>query len=86
MADEPKKEALDQNAQGQLRAFIERVEKVEVEQAEQREFKKEIYAEAKGAGYDVPALKAVIRLRRLDPAKRQEFDAIVDLYSHAAGI
>lgn len=84
MADETK-DVLDQNAQAQLKTIIERVERVEAEEAEQRAFKKDIYAEAKSSGYDVKALKKVVRLRKVDRAKRQEEQAILDTYCHAIG-
>lgn len=87
MADDaiPHADVLNSTAQNLIRSVIERVERVEVEEAEQREFKKEIYGEAKSAGLDVKALKKVVRLRKQDRARRQEEEAILDLYLVAAG-
>lgn len=58
---------------------------VSVEKAEIAEQIVEVYAEAKGNGFDVKVLKKVVRLRRQDRAKRQEEDAIMDLYLSAIG-
>ena len=63
-----------------LRSFVERVERLETEIAELNSDKKEVYAEAKGEGYDVKTLKKVIQRRRMDRADRQEADALLDLY------
>lgn len=84
MADDTK-DILDQTAQDRLKTIIDRVERVEAEEAEQRAFKKDIYAEAKSAGYDVKAIKKVVRLRKVDRAKRQEEEAILDTYLVAVG-
>ena len=69
----------------QLKSFIERVERLEVEKAEIMDQIKEVYAEAKGTGFDVKVLKKVVLLRKQDRAKRQEEDAILDLYLSAIG-
>ncbi len=45
-----------------------------------------MYAESKGNGYDVKVLRAIVRARKQDPAERQEFETIFDLYAHALGI
>ena len=76
-------EILNQSAQKQLKSIISRVENVEKEEAELREFKKEIYTEAKGNGFDPKVLKKLVRLRKMDPAKRREEQDILDLYEHA---
>ncbi|MBI1682354.1 nucleoid-associated protein GapR [Caulobacter hibisci] len=87
MADDATTNAdvLNQQAQGQLKSIIERVERLEVEKAEIAEQIKEVYAEAKGNGLDPAILKKVVALRRKDRAKRQEEDAILDLYLSAIG-
>ena len=72
-------------AASQLRAFIERIERMEEEKKAIAEDIKEIYAEAKGNGFDVKILRKVIRIRKQDRAKRQEEDAILDLYLSAVG-
>lgn len=70
---------------GRIRSFVERIEQIEGEIAELNEGKKEVFAEAKGEGYDVKILRKVIRIRKQDKAKRQEEDAILDLYLSALG-
>lgn len=66
-----------------LHSYVERVENLESEIKELNSDKSDVYAEAKGNGFDIPALKAVIAYRRKDAAKRQEFEAIFDTYMHA---
>ena len=86
MADDiAQADVLNQNAQSQLRSIVERVERLEIEKAEIAEQIKEVYAEAKGAGYDVKAIRKVVRLRKRDRAKRQEEEAVLDLYLSALG-
>ena len=70
-------------AAGQLRAFIERVERLAEEKQTIADDIKEVFAEAKGTGFDT--IKAIIRLRKKDPAERQEEEAILDLYKSALG-
>ena len=70
-------------AQRQLRAIVERVERVDEEIKALNADKSEIYSEAKGNGFDVKALKEIVRKRRKEPHEREEFDAIVDLYWQA---
>lgn len=73
-------------AAGQLRAFVERIERLHEEDATIKEDLKEVYAEAKGTGFDTKAIKAIVRLRRMDAAQRQEEEAILDLYKSALGM
>ncbi len=73
-------------ARDQLRAFIERIEKLEEEKAAIADDIKEVYAEAKGNGYDTKTLRQVVRIRKLDSAERQEQEALLDLYLHALGM
>ena len=68
-----------------LRSFIERVERLEEEKAAILNDVKEIYAEAKGEGYDVKILRQVVRIRKMDRSDRQEQEAILDLYLSALG-
>ena len=72
-------------AGGQIRSFVERIEQIESEIQDLNDGKKEVFAEAKGEGYDVKILRKVIRIRKQDKAKRQEEDAILDLYLSALG-
>ena len=68
-----------------LRNFIDRVERLEEDKAAVANDIKEVFAEAKGEGYDVKALKAVIRIRKMDRADREEQEALLDLYLSAIG-
>jgi uncharacterized protein (UPF0335 family) len=70
-------------AAGQLKSFVERIERLETEIAELNSDKSEIYKEAKGAGFDTKALRALVAERRKDPAALSEFEAILDLYRSA---
>ena len=73
-------------AAGQLRAFIERVERLEEEKQTIADDIKEIFGEAKGTGFDTKAMRTIIRLRKKDKAERDEEEAIVDLYMSALGM
>lgn len=78
-------DVLTSAAQGRLRSIIERVERLEEDKAAIAADVKEVFAEAKGEGYDVKILRKIVRLRKMDKAKRQEEDAITDLYLSALG-
>ena len=78
-------DVLNATAQGQLKSIIERIERLEQEKAEIAEQIKEVKAEAKGNGFDVKIINKVIRIRKQDRAKRQEEEAILDLYLSAIG-
>ena len=78
-------DVLTSAAQGRLRTLIERLERLEEDKAAVAADMKEVFAEAKGEGYDVKILRKVIRLRKQDKAKRQEEDAVLDLYLSALG-
>jgi uncharacterized protein (UPF0335 family) len=70
----------------QLRSFIERVERLEEEKKGMAEDIKEVFGEAKSQGFDVKTIRAIIKLRALDKAKRQEAEALLDTYKSALGI
>ena len=76
---------LNATAQGQLSSIIERVERLEVEKGEIAEQIKDVFAEAKGNGFDVKIIRKVVRIRKQDRAKRMEEEAILDLYLAAMG-
>ena len=78
-------DVLNQAAQGQLKSIIERIERLEQEKAEVAEQIKEVFAEAKGNGFDTKILRKVVRIRKQDRAKRMEEEAILDLYLSAIG-
>lgn len=66
--------------------YVERIERLEEEKKEVQLDIKEVYAEAKSNGYDKKALKAVIKLRKMDAADRQDYSNAVDTYSNALGM
>ena len=72
-------------AQGRLKSFIERLERLEEDKAAISGDLKEVYAEAKGEGFDTKILRKVMRLRKQDKVKRQEEEALIDLYLSAIG-
>src|SRR3954465_3069858 len=72
-------------AAGQLRAFVERIERLDEEIKELNADKSELYQEAKSSGFDAKVLRKVVAARRMDTAERQEADAIFDLYMTALG-
>ncbi len=78
-------DVLNSAAQTQLKTIIERIERLEEDKAAVTADLKEVYLEAKGNGFDVKILRKVVRLRKQDKAKRQEEEALVDLYLSAIG-
>jgi uncharacterized protein (UPF0335 family) len=86
MADDSSSiEILNSTAQGRLKTIVERIERLEEDKAAISGDLKEVYLEAKGEGFDVKILRKVVRLRKQDKAKRQEEEALVDLYLSAIG-
>ena len=73
-------------AAGQLRAFIERIERLEEEKQSLADDIKDVYAEMKGTGFDTKAVRTIVRLRKKDQAERQEEEAMLDLYKAALGM
>ena len=73
-------------AKSQLKALVERIERLEEEKKALADDIREVYGEAKANGFDTKALRAVIRLRAQEPAERQEFEAIIELYRDALGL
>ncbi len=69
-----------------LRAFIDRIERLEEEKTAIAEDIKEIYAEAKGVGFDVKTIRKIIALRKVDDQKRRESEELLDLYKSAIGM
>ena len=78
-------EVLNTTAQGQLKSLLERIERLEEDKAGVMADLKEVYAEAKGNGFDTKIVRKVVRLRKTDRAKRQEEEALIDLYMSAIG-
>jgi uncharacterized protein (UPF0335 family) len=73
-------------ARDQLRAFVERIERLEEEKKTIADDIKDVYGEAKGMGFDTKILKKVVALRKKDEQERMEEDAILDTYLHALGM
>lgn len=70
----------------QLRSIVERIERLAEEKQTLADDIKEIYAEAKGNGFDTKTLRRVVAARKKDASERQEADALFDLYMHALGL
>ena len=73
-------------AKDQLKAFVERVERLEEEKKAISDDIRDVYAEAKGNGFDVKTLRVVVRLRKQDMHARKEHEAILETYLHALGM
>jgi uncharacterized protein (UPF0335 family) len=72
-------------AHGQLRALVERIERLEEEKKTISTDIAEVYAEAKGNGFDTKVLRAVIALRKQDATAREELESLLDVYLAALG-
>ena len=79
-------EAAHRFAKDHLKAFVERIERLEEEKKALADDIRDVYAEAKGNGFDVKALRAVIKLRKQDADKRKEHEAILETYLQALGM
>ena len=73
-------------AAGELRQFIERVERLEEEKAGISSDIKNVYAELKGRGFDAKAVRQIVAIRKLDNSERQEQESILELYMQALGM
>ncbi|MDE2096829.1 MAG: DUF2312 domain-containing protein [Patescibacteria group bacterium] len=73
-------------AKDQLKAIVERIERLEEEKKATADDIRDVYAEAKGNGFDVKALRQIIKLRKIDAAQRQEQEAVLETYMHALGM
>ena len=73
-------------AAGQLKAIVERIERLEEEKKEVADQIKEVYAEAKGNGFDAKVLRKIVGLRKKPAEEREEEEAILDLYLSALGM
>jgi uncharacterized protein (UPF0335 family) len=73
-------------AKDQLKAFVERIERLEEEKKTISDDIRDVYAEAKGNGFDVKALRAIVRLRKQDADERREQETILETYMHALGM
>ena len=69
-----------------MRAFIERIERLEDEKRDVAEQIKDVFAEAKGEGFDVKTMREVLKLRKMKPHDRSEQEELLDLYKSALGM
>lgn len=76
---------LTATAQGRLKSFVERLERLEEDRQAVMNDMKEVFAEAKGEGFDVKIVRQVLKIRKQDKVKRQEQEALIDLYLQAIG-
>ena len=81
-----KEEPATRFAKDQLKAIIERIERLEEEKKATSDDIRDVYAEAKGNGFDVKALRSIVRLRKLDTDERREQQEVLETYMHAMGM
>jgi uncharacterized protein (UPF0335 family) len=81
-----KEETSHRFAKDQLKAFVERIERLEEEKKTSSDDIRDVYAEAKGNGYDVKALRTIVRMRKQDVDERKEQEAVLETYMHALGM
>ena len=81
-----KEEPATRFAKDHLKAFVERIERLEEEKKTIADDIRDVYAEAKGTGFDVKALRTLVRLRKQDADERKEQEAILEPYMHALGM
>ena len=76
----------EQIAKDQLKSIIERIERLEEEKKAITDDIRDVYAESKGNGYDVKALRTIVRMRKEEPIERQAFETVLETYMHALGM
>ncbi|WP_439924674.1 DUF2312 domain-containing protein [Nitrobacter sp. JJSN] len=81
-----KEEPATKFAKDQLKAIIERIERLEEEKKTISDDIRDVYAEAKGNGYDVKALRTIVRMRKQDANEREEQETILETYMQALGM
>ena len=79
-------DTLNSTAQGKLKSLIERIERLEEEKKTISDDIRDVYAEAKGNGFDVKALRTIVRLRKQDANERAEAETILETYMQALGM
>jgi uncharacterized protein (UPF0335 family) len=73
-------------AADQLRSYIDRIEKLEQEKADIAEAARNVFAEAKGNGFDTKAIRQILKLRKMESHEREEQEYMLDLYKRALGM
>ena len=81
-----KEEPATRFAKDHLKAFVERIDRLEEEKKAIADDIRDVYAEAKGTGFDVKALRTIVRMRKQDVNERREQEAILETYMHALGM
>jgi uncharacterized protein (UPF0335 family) len=81
-----KEEPATRFAKDQLKAIVERIERLEEEKKAIADDIRDVYAEAKGTGFDVKALRTIVRMRKQDVDERKEHEAILETYLLALGM
>ena len=79
-------DVIDNTAKEYLQQFMARVERLEEDKTNIQEDIKELYAEAKAQGFDTKVIKQIVKLRKIDRAKLEEHEELLDLYKHALGM
>ena len=82
----PADAATSDSSAARLKSFIERIERLEEEKAGIANDIKEVYAEAKGTGFDAKVMRQIVRVRKMDQADRAEQEELLDLYKRALGM
>ena len=73
-------------AAAKLKQFVEKIERLEAEKTDLATDIREVYAEAKGTGFDIKTMKTLVRLRKMETAARQEAEALLETYRAAIGL
>ena len=73
-------------AKDQLKSIVERIERLEEEKKSTQDDIKDVYAEAKGNGFDTRALRTIVRMRKMDTDERREQEEVLETYMHALGM
>jgi uncharacterized protein (UPF0335 family) len=81
-----KEETSHRFAKDQLKAIVERIERLEEEKKATSDDIRDVYAEAKGNGFDAKALRSIVRMRKMDSDERREQEEILETYMHALGM
>ena len=83
---EPPETAKTRFGKEQLKAFVERIERLEEEKKTISDDIRDVYAESKANGFDVKALRTIVKLRKQDVNERNEQQAVLETYMHALGM
>ncbi len=82
----PMKQKPSNIAADRLKSFVERIEKLEEEKKAIGADIRDVYSEAKGTGFDVKAIRQIVKLRKMDSAERDEQETLLDVYKQALGM